>query len=101
MSNKLTELPTPEQIEKMAEEIYSPLFNKCGHEWTSNQLVQHCINSYKCAYTAALELVRERDAEIERLNKELDIVHECLTELYNYPDNKVGNIAKSYLDKLN
>lgn len=36
----------------------------------------------------------------DKMDKELDIVHQCLTELYNYPDYKVGDIVKKYLDKI-
>ena len=36
--------------------------------------------------------------DAKKMNRELDIIHKCLTELYNYPDNKVGDIVRKYLD---
>lgn len=36
--------------------------------------------------------------DADDMDRELHIVHKCLTELYNYHDNKVGDIVKKYLD---
>ncbi len=41
------------------------------------------------------------EQEIAKKDKELDLCHQCLTELYNHADNKVGDIVKKYLDKIN
>ena len=45
------------------------------------------------------EIVKELEAKIKRLNKELDIAHDCITELYNGHDSNVP-IIKKYLNKI-
>lgn len=58
------------------------------------EIVQHSIDA------ASYELLFKVFTELERMDKELDIVHKCLTELYNYPDNKIGDRIKECLDKI-
>ena len=53
------------------------------------------------------ERLVKKDSEIEalkkdneRLKKELNIVHDCLTDLYNWPDNKVGNRVRKCVTEI-
>lgn len=50
---------TKEEIEKEAEDIYSPLLNKCPAMWTSNELVRKCIESYIAGRTKSDARVKE------------------------------------------
>lgn len=38
--------------------------------------------------------------EAQKMDKELDIVHKCLTELYNNDDDRIGETIRKYLDKI-
>lgn len=39
-------------------------------------------------------------AENKRLNKELEIVHQCLTDLYNDGENRIGDRVKQCLNEI-
>lgn len=45
------------------------------------------------------DIIKELEAKLKRMNKELDIVHDCITELYNGHDSNVP-IIKKYLGKI-
>lgn len=41
-----------------------------------------------------------RSSVLREVEGEIELLHKCLTELYSYPDYKVGDIVKKYLQTL-
>lgn len=51
-------------------------------------------------YGAHSDVLRILISNNRRMNKELKIVHECLTELYNDDDIRISKVIKKYLNKI-
>lgn len=50
--------------------------------------------------SGAGKLIFDTLYEAERLDKELDVVHRCLVDLYNHSDNSVGDRVKKCLYEI-